>query len=62
MKARISYALGRTIATANFENARIDVSMECQCEEDEADECYRRAKRFVDAKIKREEERWRSSE
>lgn len=62
MKTRITYSLGRTIATADFENARVDVAMECQCEEEDANETYRRAKRFVDAKIKREEERWRSSE
>ncbi|MFA5408825.1 MAG: hypothetical protein WC277_06225 [Bacilli bacterium] len=47
MKAKVSYGLGRTINTGNYENAKIDIHVEFMCEEDEVEQTYERAKKFV---------------
>lgn len=52
MKAKVSYGLGRTINTGNYENAKIDIHVEFMCEEDEVEQTYERAKKFVRQRVK----------
>lgn len=58
MKAKVSYGLGRTINTGNYENAKIDVHVEFMCEEDEVEQTYERAKKFVRQRVKEEVLEW----
>ena len=58
MKAKVSYGLGRTINTGNFENAKIDIHVEFMCEEDEVEQTYERAKKFVRQRVKEEVLEW----
>ena len=59
MKAKVSYGLGRTIPTGNYENAKIDIHVEFMCEEEDVEKTYERAKRFVRQRVKEEEMEWR---
>lgn len=58
MKAKVSYGLGRTINTGNYENAKIDIHVEFMCEEDEVEQTYERAKKFVRQRVKEEVLEW----
>jgi len=58
MKAKVRYSLGRTINLGNYENAKVEVEVELQCEEDDIDEAYQQVKGIVDSKIEEEVKRW----
>lgn len=62
MKGKLSYSIGRTLQTANFESVRIDVALEVEVDGNRVDwdDEYGRIKRFVDNKVEEEESSWRT--
>jgi hypothetical protein len=58
MKAKVKYSLGRTINTGNYENAKVEIGLELECEETDVKQAYAKVKKFVDARVKEEELRW----
>ena len=55
MKARVTYGLGRTVPIGNYENFKLHCEVQFECQEDELEETYEKAKRFVVERVEEEE-------
>ena len=60
IKVAVRYSLGRTINLGNFESVRVDVALEARGVKGQAQKLYDQIKGFVDKRVEKEEERWRS--
>ena len=56
MMAKVSYSKGRTVNLGNFESTRIDISIELECQESEIDATYERCHKWVDNKVRQQEQ------
>lgn len=52
--AKISYSLGRTINTGNYNSVRVDVSHEIECDETDVEKKYEQLRDFVRGKLREE--------
>jgi hypothetical protein len=55
---KVRYALQRTINLGNFENIKIDIGIETECEEDSVGKTFNKIKKFVTNRIEEEMEEW----
>jgi hypothetical protein len=56
---KVSYSLGRTLNTGNYESTRFDVSLELDTTEDNLEYDLERAKKFVVSQVEEEEAKWK---
>ena len=55
---KVKFGLSRTIKTDDFENVKIEMHVEEECEKDVVGETFKDIRKFVRKKLKEEEERW----
>ena len=55
---KVSYGLMRTINLGNYENVKIDIAIEAECEKGDLEKAYKSVKRFVNEKIEEEMTEW----
>lgn len=57
---KVGMSLGLTLNMGNYESARFDVSIEVDTTKEDFDMDYHHAKKWVEARIKEEETKWRN--
>jgi hypothetical protein len=57
--AEIKYGMGKTINLGNYENVKIEASLEVSCEDSQIEEKWEEVKEFVHKKIEEAEFQWR---
>lgn len=55
MKAKVTYGLGRTVATGNYENFRLNCEATVECEQSEMEDAYKKVRKFVLDRVEDEE-------
>jgi hypothetical protein len=55
---KVNYSIQRTINLGNFENVKIDIGVEAECEDGELKKTYENVRKFVNRKIEEEMQEW----